>query len=55
MKIAAFVFAWFVGALLLALPFGYAMRSTPKLDRLRSEREEGSEAQECDEVAEVAS
>ena len=52
MKIAEFAFVWFVAALLVALPFGYAMRSTPKPDRVRSERDDESEAQECGGVAE---
>jgi hypothetical protein len=54
MKIAAFGFAWFVSALLLALPFGYAMRSTPKPDRVRSERQEESEVESVECAEELA-
>lgn len=54
MKIAAFGLAWFVGALLLALSFGFAMRSTPKPDRLRSEPEEEIEVESVECVEELA-
>ena len=55
MKIAVFGLAWLVAALLVAVPFGFAMRSTPKPDRLRGERQEETETEECGEVVEVAS
>jgi hypothetical protein len=54
MKIAAFGLAWLVAALLVAVPFSFAMRSTPKPERLRSEPEAETETEECGEVVEVA-
>ena len=54
MKIAVFGLAWLVAALLVAVPFGFAMRSTPKPERLRSEPEQESEVESVECVEELA-
>jgi len=54
MKIAVFGVAWLVAALLVAVPFAFAMRSTPKPDRLRSEPQEETEVESVECVEELA-